>query len=243
MDRKSYEKEVYSKYWITAREKIYGFSDYEKALCGYMLNVISGINLLEVAIGTGYPFADFFQKKGYMVHGIDISPDLIEKCKKTNSKIAAEVGDAENLDFPDNSFDCVYCFNATWHFPDLPKAISEMVRVTAPGGSIFFDIQNRNNPEINECYQKQLSHYKSPFWRGICYAKNIVKIVLQRGTPDWHFVIYEVPTYPESVYEQLKNLQLSNFYIIVKENNGSIQKRDGLVAYEDYPRLVFCIRK
>ena len=44
--------------------------------------------------------------------------------------------DAENLPFADNSFDIVITGMATGLFPNLPKAIKEMVRVVKPDGLI-----------------------------------------------------------------------------------------------------------
>lgn len=139
IDRKTYVKDVYSRYWISAREKKYGFMEYDKNLCKYISDLIPpNKQILEVAIGTGYPVADFFQKKGYLVHGIDLSPALIQKCKTINSDIECKVGDAENIEYPDNYFDLSYCFHSTWLFPDLKKALDEMLRVTKQGGGGLF---------------------------------------------------------------------------------------------------------
>ena len=83
MDRKTYMRDIYSRYWIDAREKIYGFPDYDRNLCEYICNYVSNLGkILEVAVGTGYPFADFLQKEGYAVYGIDIAHNLIEKCQR-----------------------------------------------------------------------------------------------------------------------------------------------------------------
>jgi Methylase involved in ubiquinone/menaquinone biosynthesis len=151
MDRKTYMKDIYSRYWSYAREKEYGFLEYDKNLCNYIIkNVSKGGNVLDVGIGTGFPFGDFLQKGGYDVHGIDIAPILIEKCKKLNNKINCKVGDAENLTYPNNFFDCTYSFHSTFYFPNLCKVISEMIRVTNPNGLIIFDIQNKNNNEMHK---------------------------------------------------------------------------------------------
>ena len=64
MDRKTYMKNIYSKYWIDARERKYGFLEYDKNLCHYICkNVSKKKNILDVAIGTGFPFGDFFSKR------------------------------------------------------------------------------------------------------------------------------------------------------------------------------------
>jgi len=74
MDRKQYMKEVYPKYWMTAREEIYGFGEYDKNLCRYLLDRIpTGEKVLEVAIGAGYPIAEFLRGASYPVYGLDIS--------------------------------------------------------------------------------------------------------------------------------------------------------------------------
>jgi SAM-dependent methyltransferase len=42
--------------------------------------------------------------------------------------------DAENLDFPENSFDLVYSWGVLHHSPDTAKAVAEVHRVLKPGG-------------------------------------------------------------------------------------------------------------
>ena len=49
--------------------------------------------------------------------------------KKNHPNIKVFLGDAENLDFEDDYLDIVYCFRSTWYFPDITKAVSEMIRV------------------------------------------------------------------------------------------------------------------
>lgn len=139
--RKRYMRDEYSKYWIKAREKKYGFLDYDKALCEIMTrNFLKKGKILEVAIGTGFPFAQFLLNAGYRMYGVDISPKLIEECKKNYPEIVCKVGDAENLEYNNEEFDASYCFHSTSYFPNLEKTLNEMVRVTRYGGYIFFDI-------------------------------------------------------------------------------------------------------
>ena len=41
-DRKKYMRDIYSKYWITSREKKYGFLEYDKNLIGYITKNVGG---------------------------------------------------------------------------------------------------------------------------------------------------------------------------------------------------------
>jgi ubiquinone/menaquinone biosynthesis C-methylase UbiE len=244
MDRKTYIKEVYSKYWLNARERMYGFSEYDENLSTYICDHIPrGRKLLDVGIGTGYPLGDFLQKNGYYIYGIDISPELIKKCNILYPDIDAKVGDAEELEYPDNYFGGSYCFHSTWYFTNLKKAIEEMIRVTCHGCLIIFDIQNRNNQEIENAYNKNLRQAKGlGKYRKV--FKNIAKMVLLQGIPDWHFVVYEVPTYPHDVYQYLKECCYPNtFQVYVRENDDSLRATQELSSFEGYGRLVFAVLK
>lgn len=52
-------------------------------------------------------------------------------------------GDATSLDFADGRFDCIYSFHALEHIPDYRKALQEMRRVLAPGGTYCIGTPNR----------------------------------------------------------------------------------------------------
>lgn len=243
LDRKTYMKDIYAKYWIDARERIYGFPKYDKILCSYICeNIPKGQNILEVGIGTGFPFADFLQKAGYALHGIDISETLIAKCRELNAKIYSMVGDAEDLPYQNAYFHCTYCFHSSWYFPNLCKAIDEMNRVTIPGGVIIFDIQNKNSKQIETAYRKRLS--KSRGGRLLfTYAKNIVSILLGRGPQPWHNFTHEAPTDPETIYRHFQDRQIDNYEIMVKNRNDSLELRAEPNAFENFAKLVFVIRK
>ncbi len=243
--RKKYMRDVYSKYWIAAREKKYGFSEYDKNLIEYITKNAGGRKLLEVAIGTGYPFADYFYKEGYVVHGIDISPLLVEKCKRLFPDVDCKVGDAENLPYEDNCFDVVYCFHSTWYFPDLIKAISEMMRVVVPKSLVIFDIQNLNNQLISKSYSKNLRRYNNRFYYyPIHFIKNIVKIFLGYPAVSWRVVLHEVPTRPETLYNYFRKSKI-DYQVMVRNQDDSLSL--GIMnsndQFLDFSRLVFAIIK
>lgn len=243
MERKEYMKEVYSKYWVNAREEKYGFSKYDKKLCEMILeNCSPEQKILEVAIGTGEPIAHFLQQKGLEVHGIDISPLLVEKCIKINPNIKAVIGDAENLKYQTNEFPNTYCFHSTWYFPDFSKALKEMIRVTRPGGCVLFDILNKNNPITLKAYKKRILKGSLPF-RVLRFGKNVLKVVFKVGTPYWHYTVFDVPTDPQEVYKVVKEENISDVRIFKYYNNGHLERAKEFDEFVDSPKLVFKLMK
>ena len=243
MDRKTYMRDIYAKYWINAREKKYGFLKYDKNLCGYLSNnITNGAKLLDVGIGTGYPFGYFFDKAGYKVSGMDIAPSLIKKCRELYPNIEAKVGDAENIPYPDNSFDAVYCFHSSWYFLDLNKAIDEMLRAAKSGGLVIFDVINGNNSLIRDDCQNE-KKLNSGFGIAKKYMMSIAKMILHRGTPDWHLVVSTTPAVPEEICRHFRDINIANFKIMAEEKDGSISLQKSYGSFEEYGRLIFEIKK
>jgi ubiquinone/menaquinone biosynthesis C-methylase UbiE len=74
------------------------------------------------------------------VHGIDPSPEMIELARKkaagAGAAVRFQIGAAEDLPYPDASFDVVLSTLMLHHLPDdlRPQAIKEVARVLKPGG-------------------------------------------------------------------------------------------------------------
>lgn len=96
---------------------------------------------LDIATGKGavlFPLAEKVGPSGKVV-GIDISKEMLAE-----TSIAVQTReidwinlfhmDAERLDFPDNSFDAVFCGFALFFFPSMQKALSEFKRILKPEG-------------------------------------------------------------------------------------------------------------
>ena len=98
------------------------------------------LKILDVGCGTGY-FSILLAKLGYQVTGIDLTPDMIEKGRLLAGEehVACEltVMDAEQLQFPDQSFDVVISRNLTWTLPHPDKAYAEWLRVLKKGGILL----------------------------------------------------------------------------------------------------------
>ena len=67
MDRKAYMKNIYSKYWIDARERKYGFLEYDKNLCHYICNNVPKKKIfLMLQSEQDFLLEIFFKKKDIM---------------------------------------------------------------------------------------------------------------------------------------------------------------------------------
>lgn len=97
------------------------------------------VSLLDVATGTGN-VAIAAADAGAQVTGLDLTPKLLEVARARAEQAGVAVrfleGDAEELPFPDGSFDRVSsCFGVIFA-PRHEIAAAELARVTRPGGRV-----------------------------------------------------------------------------------------------------------
>ena len=99
-----------------------------------------GKTALEVGSGGGI-LTEEICKMGFTTTGIDPSePSLhtaINHARQEGLTIKYDKGTGENLPYPDQSFDCVFCCDVLEHVRDLPKVIAEISRVLKPMGVFF----------------------------------------------------------------------------------------------------------
>ena len=98
-----------------------------------------GTRVLDVACGTGntaIPLA----RAGAVVTGVDIAPNLLEQARANAAgqklSIQFDEGDAEQLPYPDASFDAVVTMFGAMFAPRPDVVASELARVLRPGGRL-----------------------------------------------------------------------------------------------------------
>ena len=112
------------------------------AIVGPMLDAVGasmGARLLDVCCGPGY-VAGAAAVRGLKAVGVDIAPAMVDEARRRFPDAEFQVGDAEELGFPEESFDAVTCAFGLLHLPDARRAIAEAYRVLQPGGSYAFAV-------------------------------------------------------------------------------------------------------
>lgn len=102
-------------------------------------------NALEIGCGLGKGARLLVRKMGFkQVYAFDLEEKLVKKAVRGRSQqleklIAFFVGDAQDLPFPNGYFDAVVNFGIIHHVLDWRRCISELSRVTRPGGAFYFE--------------------------------------------------------------------------------------------------------
>ena len=97
--------------------------------------------ILDIATGTGDFAITALRLNPDKVTGIDISEGMLavgrEKIisKGLQNKIELKLGDSENLEFADNTFDAYTVGFGVRNFENLEKGLTEMLRVLKPNGT------------------------------------------------------------------------------------------------------------
>jgi len=94
-----------------------------------------GMDVLDVACGTGVLFPDYLKRGVESVTGIDISPEMAKIAASKFPEVKVICGDVEETKF-DKQFDAVMVYNAFPHFPDPARLIEALTRVVKPGGRL-----------------------------------------------------------------------------------------------------------
>jgi ubiquinone/menaquinone biosynthesis C-methylase UbiE len=104
--------------------------------------IAAGQAVLDVGTGTGV-LAITAARLGAAVSGLDLTPELLEQARE-NAAIARlpgivwQQGDAEDLPYPDASFDVVLSQFGHMFAPRPEIVVAEMRRVLKPGGRVAF---------------------------------------------------------------------------------------------------------
>ena len=116
--------------------------------------------VLDVATGTADLAIALAKGTGANITGADISEGMLsvgrDKINKKglSKKIILELGDSENLPYPDNTFDAITVAFGVRNFQNLSNGLNDMMRVLKPGGQLV----------VLEFSQPQYFPFKQIYW-------------------------------------------------------------------------------
>jgi SAM-dependent methyltransferase len=157
--------------------------------------------ILDVGCGVGL----FMHYAPDRISGVDINPHNVDFCLLKGLK--AHVGNALNLDFPDNSFDGVFSSHVMHVFnaEDAMKFVKELCRVCSPGGKILISLKHDyryfwQNPENSRPYPPSVFYSMStqqpsaekprlnPMWESLPQFEPVA--INYRRPPLYYFMMY-----------------------------------------------------
>ena len=111
------------------------------------VGVSKGVRLLDVASGPGYVMAAAVGRGANAV-GIDFSAEMVAEARRQHPAVEFQEGDAEELPFPDGSFDAVVINFGMLHFARPEHVLIEAHRVLRSRGKIGFTVWDKPEKTI-----------------------------------------------------------------------------------------------
>jgi ubiquinone/menaquinone biosynthesis C-methylase UbiE len=149
--------------------------------------------LLELGVGTGKNFR--YYPHFVQATAVDISEGMINRASKKarllETPVRLELSDAQNLPFPDHSFDSVVGTLVFCTVPDPVLALKESKRVLKPSGKLILLEHGRPKGDKLSGLFHFLSHFTVIFW-GDHLNRDMVKMVKEAG-----FVVHEVEEFKD----------------------------------------------
>ncbi|MBR1747441.1 MAG: class I SAM-dependent methyltransferase [Clostridia bacterium] len=143
-----------------------------------------GVNLLRLS--------DFCNR----VYGLDVSPLSVEesqkRCKKLikNHLVRIELGSADHLPFPNDSFDLVTAFETIYFWPDLAACFAEVYRALRPGGIFLITNELKSDKDDPDKYAKlheilELTVYDGEEMTAVLNSAGFADVTTHSEGEDW----------------------------------------------------------
>ena len=173
-----------------------------------------GGSILEVGVGTGISLPGYSASS--RLTGVDISEDMLEKARRRVRRLGLanietiEVGDAEALHFPDESFDVVVAQYVVTAVASPERALDEFARVCRRGGEIVITTRVGAEEGLRSGIEKALMPLTTrlgfrtdfPFARYVEWARRRgdVEMIERRDLPPLgHFSLVRIAKLPAPV--------------------------------------------
>jgi SAM-dependent methyltransferase len=153
-----------------------------------LTKIPEGGTVLDAGCGQGHWVLDL-SRKGFDIHGVDISQKTIEDLQRRFPQEKFSVADIRNLDFDNEYFDLVFSWGVFEHFENgLADCINEAYRVIKPGGYLCISVPFHNKRHIWRDSRPIRRWDKLAYNPNIDYTKVVPRFYQWRLTkPELHY--------------------------------------------------------
>jgi ubiquinone/menaquinone biosynthesis C-methylase UbiE len=194
-----------------------------------LLQIRAGHRLLDVGCGVGDDVRDMARHVGETgkAVGLDNSHMMVAEARRRSEGLGLPVefvvGDAENLDFPSESFDGCSS-ERTFMYLDARRALEEMMRVTKPGGSLVVFALDHDAISIDSSRReltRKIIQFHSDSHRNGLIGRQLLHLFREQGLTD-------VTLKPQSLVCSFSIFKhLYSRLLISAEEAGVITKTEG----------------
>ena len=169
----------------------------------------SGARALDLCCGTGdISFA--LAQRGANVTGLDFSKEMLQVASERNEKSDARPtfiqGDAQQIPFPENTFDIVTVGYGLRNLTSWQRGLEEMLRVARPGARLI--VLDFGKPA-------------NPLWRAIYFmhlqlSVPLIGLLFCGNAKAYAYILESLKHYPAqlAVAEKMRELKLANVRVV-----------------------------
>jgi malonyl-CoA O-methyltransferase len=115
----------------------------ERAMLGLLPPDLRGLSIVDAGCGSGRYMRHAIERGAAYVHGVDLSPEMLERAAvaldddRGAAHVALALGSLDALPLPDGIADITLCGLVIGHLEELEPSLRELRRVTRPGGIVL----------------------------------------------------------------------------------------------------------
>ena len=194
----------------------------------HLISPLSGRVVLDIGCSAGAMMV-YAGLQGAEVYGQDLNESNVSRSnqclKHFDLKGEAKLGDAVDLQFPDNYFDAAIASDFYEHVSDETKVQSfrEAIRVLKPGGMLIFKTPNLSYLKVSLLFKriKAVLRLKNPFnifipettgpspeHHGLTNRKNMTHCMLQAGFQNYKFFYFPLRRFGYNYFVELLSTEI-----------------------------------
>jgi ubiquinone/menaquinone biosynthesis C-methylase UbiE len=149
--------------------------------------------ILDIGCGAGQTFIASDLTPGVQATGLDVDFEALLLGRELTGRVGFVAGQAERLPFPDAHFDLVLS-RVTLPLTNLPAAVAEIGRVTAPGGDLWLVLHSLDKTLRDLRASLRSGHWKRAAYRAYVLANGALLHTAGRLIPsplDGHYESFQ----------------------------------------------------